>query len=116
MKKISLLMILIALVFTGCKKDDNTPSNNNAEIQGSAWSKDESVFKDETLGLGIDGKGNYSYKTTTSNPEFRSYKLRYIYIKPNIEIKFGDGSNFGSGYIEGAKMNLGNKGTYTRYR
>jgi hypothetical protein len=114
MKKI-LVLALLAIVFAGCEKEDEN-SNDNAEIQSSSWSKDNSVFKNEILGLSINGIGHYSYSTTTSNPEFRDYELKYVFNKPNIEIKFKDGSNFGSGYIEGDKMYLGKRGAFTRYR
>lgn len=114
MKKILILTTLAMLVCAGCGKDED--SNDNAEIQGSAWSKDNSYYKNEILGLGINANGTYSYTTTTSNPEFRDYKLTYIYKKPIIEIKFSDGSNFGSGSIDGNKMDLGKRGTFTRYR
>lgn len=114
MKKLILLLTIIAVTF-GCSKEKEA-DNDNLEIQGTAWSRDSSNFKNEVIGLGIDGLGNYSYSTTTSDSEFNDYKLKYVYKKPNIEIKFKDGSNFGNGSINGDKMNLGIRGVYTRYR
>lgn len=119
MKKI-LTLLLLTTLFVSCSSDDDESHNDNKEIQSSAWSKDNSVFKNEILGLGVNGLGTYSYSTTTNPPKFHSYDLKWEYKKPNIVIKFKDGSNFGSGYIEGDKMYLketsGIEKTYTRYR
>lgn len=114
MKKIILLLTIVGFAF-GCSKDDDV-DNNNIEIQGSAWSRDTSVFKNEIISFGINGIGHYSYSTTTSDPKFYDYELKYIYKKPNVEIKFKDGSHFSDGYIDGNKLNLKRKGTFTRYR
>lgn len=114
MRRILILLLVFPLIFGTCSKDDE-PNNDNAEIQVSAWSKDDSIFKNDILSFGVGGKGHYAYTTTTSNPQFRSYELTYVYNKPNIVIKFKDGSNFGSGYIEGNKIYIEGKGVFTRY-
>lgn len=119
MKKLLLLLLIFPLVFISCSSDDEN-HNDNHEIESSAWSKDDSVFKNDILGLGVNGLGTYSYTTTVNPPKFHSYDLKWEYKKPNIMIKFKDGSNFGSGYIEGDKMYLketaGLEVTYTKYR
>lgn len=119
MKKL-LTLILLTTLFISCSKDDDKDHNDNQEIQGSAWSKDGSIFKNDGLGLGINGLGTYSYTTTVNPPVFHSYDLKWEYNKPNIVIKFKDGSNFGSGYIKDNKMYItkssGLEDTYTKYR
>lgn len=111
---------MFPLVFISCSSDDDENNNNNTEIESSAWTKDGSIFKNDILGLGINGLGTYSYTTTVDPPKFYSYDLKWEYNKPNIVIKFKDGSNFGSGYIDDNKMYLkegtGREVIYTRYR
>lgn len=114
MKNVLFLLTIITM-FMGCSKDEDV-DNDNFEIQGSAWSRDSSVFKNEIISFGINDIGHYSYTTTTSNPQFHDYELKYVYKKPKIDIKYKDGSHFGSGYIDGNKLNLEVKGTFTRYR
>lgn len=114
MKKF-LFAVALVMMFVGCSKDDENTYDNH-EIEASAWAKDDPVFKDEGIGLGINGIGHYKYTTNSKDPKFYMVEFKYIYKKPKIELKFNDGSNFDNGYIEGDKMYLEKRGTFTRYR
>lgn len=118
MKK-TFFLLLFSFALFACSSDDDN-HNDNHEIEVSAWEKDNSSFINEGIGLGKDGFGSYSYTSPIKPFKNYLYDLNWEYKKPNIVIKYKDGSNFGSGYIEENKMYLkttsGVEMIFTRYR
>jgi len=110
MKKI-LFILFIAILAFSCSNDPI--SNDNLEIQNTAWSRDTTVFKNDQILFFENGKCNYSYSTSNAH---RSYDMVYSYNKPNVTMTFSDKSVFGIGKITGNKLYIEGWGTFTRYQ
>ena len=129
MKKLLFVFALImAVVFSGCSKDDEPqePDNDNAELLSSVWSEDSTsqFVKNVSISINVFGDCRYSYTSLLfDEPRLVDLDLEYVYKKPNITFRYKNGELWGEGYTheKGDEINdkiidLGDKGTFTCYK